>query len=78
MSFKHRRCFAGIGCRLTSTSFVNLMELLVWLGTVHLIFWGGGGGGGLGFMSGPEIFFRTISEQGYFFRHPFGPDYFFS
>ena len=34
-------------------------------------------GGGLGFMSGPENFFRTISEQGYFFRRPFGPDYFF-
>ena len=33
--------------------------------------------GGLGLMSGPEIFFRTISEQGYFFRRPFGPDYFF-
>ena len=35
------------------------------------------GGGGLGLMSGPENFFRTISEQGYFFRRPFGPDYFF-
>ena len=35
------------------------------------------GGGGLGFRSGPEFFFRTISEQGYFFRRPFGPDYFF-
>ena len=28
-------------------------------------------------MSGPEFFFRTISEQGYFFRRPFGPDIFF-
>ena len=28
-------------------------------------------------MSGPENFFRTISEQGYFFPRPFGPDYFF-
>ena len=36
-----------------------------------------GGGGGLGFMSWPENFFRTISEQGYFFRRPLGPDYFF-
>ena len=41
------------------------------------IFFGGGGGGGLGLRSGPEIFFRTISEQVYFFRRPFGPDYFF-
>ena len=28
-------------------------------------------------MSGSEIFLGTISEQGYFFRQPFGPDYFF-
>ena len=47
------------------------------LGTVHLIFWGGGGGGGLGFMSGPENFFRTISEQGYFFAGPSGRIIFF-
>ena len=35
------------------------------------------GGGGLEFLSGPRIFFRTKSEQDYFFRRPFGPDNFF-
>ena len=34
-------------------------------------------GGGLEFLSGPRIFFRTKSEQDYFFRRPFGPYYFF-
>ena len=29
-----------------------------------------GGGGGLGFMSWPEKFFQTISEQGNFFPGP--------
>ena len=35
------------------------------------------GRGGLGFWSGPSNFFRTKSEQDYFFRRSFGPDYFF-
>ena len=35
------------------------------------------GGGGLGFWSGPRYFFQTKSEQDYFFRRPFGPDFFF-
>ena len=35
------------------------------------------GGGGLEFFSGPRNFFQTILEQDYFFRRPFGPDYFF-
>ena len=35
------------------------------------------GGGGLGLMSGPENFFRTISEQGYFFAGPSGRIIFF-
>ena len=33
-------------------------------------------GGGFGFWSGPR-YFRTKSEQDYFFRRPFWPDYFF-
>ena len=35
------------------------------------------GGGGLGFWSGPRYSVRTKSEQDYFFRRPFGPDYYF-
>ena len=32
--------------------------------------------GGLEFFSGPRNFFRTILEQDYVFRRPFGPDFF--
>ena len=31
----------------------------------------------MGFLSGPEFFFRIISEQDYFFRWPFWPNYYF-
>ena len=34
-------------------------------------------GGGLGFWSGPKYFFKTKSEQDYFFCRPFGPVNFF-
>ena len=38
----------------------------------------GGGGGGLEFLSGPRIFFRTKSEQDYFFSPALWAGLFFS
>ena len=48
-------------------------KLIRLLDTVHLIF---RGGGSLGFWSGPR-YFQTKSEQDYFFRRSFRPDFFF-
>ena len=36
-----------------------------------------GRGGGLGFLVRAKIFFQTKWEQDYFFRRPFGPDYYY-